>query len=166
MGFSAVDYVLCLYNKILGWFRLGKIGRLCLWLYQKTKLSVLFFLKCLLYFSYFLETSSPVNPHSQVKHGLLQVLLYICPSSNPTENNSVFVYLSSFLSKVHKFLVHGSSEVRCLPVIQSARAGERTCDRNRSAKAVNSRFCKNEVWVGGNDWSLKELAFLDFCLSI
>lgn len=33
MGFSAVDYVMCLYNKILGWVQLGKIGRLYLWLY-------------------------------------------------------------------------------------------------------------------------------------
>lgn len=96
MGFSAMDYVLypCVYNKVLGWIQLGKIVRLCLCI-RKSNCLCFFSLKCLLYSLYFLETCSPVSPHSWVKHGLLKVLLYMISQFKPNREE---LCVSEFIS--------------------------------------------------------------------
>lgn len=80
--------------------------------------------------------------------------------------NSVFGYPSSFTSKLHNLLLaHASIEVRCLPLNQSAVAGERLYDRRSYdighmieaaqpglwvADSVRKR-CGRRKWV---NWSL------------
>lgn len=79
----------------------------------------------------------------------------------------MFVYLSSFLNRVCN-LLQPMAPLRSdvYPLSNQPGLGKGHEIETGLPEAVVSRFCKKDVWVGGNDWIVKERTFLDLCLSV
>ena len=96
-----------------------------------------FFLQISVFLLCSLETSSPDNPHSWMKHGL-QVLLNMMSQFRATRD----VCVSEFSSEkiIELTLACHPIQVICVPLSQSAVSGERSYDGNRSAQGYGSQI--------------------------